>query len=103
MPLSSQNVNLPFNRKAKIVEHLTADWGGIDHPLWRNEAAEKLLLAIETFLCIIAMSDEMTPETNAAAAAIVFITGWTEEEFNENARDVYEKVILANNQEGGMQ
>lgn len=92
-----------FDRKAKIVERLTADWGGIDHPLWRNEAASKIQFVIETLLCIIAMNDEMTTETAAASTALLVLTEWKEEEFLENMKDVTEKVMLLNEQEGGMQ
>jgi hypothetical protein len=58
---------------------------------------------IETLLCIIAMNDEMTPETAAASTALLVLTEWKEEEFLENMKDVTEKVMLLNEQEGGMQ
>jgi hypothetical protein len=92
-----------FDRKAKIVERLTANWDGIDHPLWRKEAANKIQFVIETLLCIIAMSDDMTPESSAAAAALMVLTEWDEEEFLANMKDVTQKVMLMNEQEGGMQ
>ena len=103
MPSFSQSQKSALDRKAKIVKNLTAEWDGIDHPLWRNEAAEKLQFAIETLLCIIAMNEAPTPESNAAAAALIFITDWDEEEFLHNVNDVSEKVMLVNSQEGGMQ
>lgn len=103
MPSSSRKPKLAINRKTIITERLTADWGGIDHPLWRKEAADKINLAIETFLCIMAMNDDATPESNAAASALIFITGWNMDEFMENVNDVMEKVMLVNSQEGGMQ
>lgn len=103
MPSSSRNRKSVLDRKTIITERLIADWGGIDHPLWRNEAAEKLQFAIETLLCIIAMNDDPTPESNAAAAAVIYVTDWDMDEFMENVNDVMEKVMLVNSQEGGMQ
>jgi hypothetical protein len=49
------------------------------------------------------MNQDPTPESNAAAAAIIYITDWDEDEFMENVNDVMEKVMLVNSQEGGMQ
>lgn len=103
MPSSSRNRKSVLDRKTIITERLITDWGGIDHPLWRNEAAEKLQFAIETLLCIIAMNDDPTPESNAAAAAVIYVTDWDMDEFMENVNDVMEKVMLVNSQEGGMQ
>lgn len=103
MGSSSQRVMQPFDRKAKIVERLTANWEGIDHPLWRKEAADKIQFVIETLLCIIAMNDEMTPEAAAAGTALLVLTEWEEEEFLANMKDVTQKVMLLNEQEGGMQ
>ena len=103
MESSSQKGMAAFDRRAKIVEQLTTNWDGIDHPLWRKEAANKIQFVIETLLCIIAMNDEMTPETSAAAAALVVLTEWDEEEFLANMKDVSQKVMLMNEQEGGMQ
>lgn len=103
MASSSRKRKSPIDRKTIITERLSADWDGFDHPLWRNEAANKLHFAIETLLCIIAMNQDPTPESNAAAAAIIYITDWDEDEFMANVNDVMEKVMLVNSQEGGMQ
>lgn len=45
----------------------------------------------------------MTPESSAAAAALMVLTEWDEEEFLANMKDVTQKVMLMNEQEGGMQ
>lgn len=104
MPSSSQKPTQPFNRKAAIVDRLTADWGGIDHPLWRKEAADKVQFVIEGLLCIIAMSDgARTPEASTAIAALIILTDWDQDEFIANMDDINEKVMLMNEQEGGMQ
>lgn len=106
MKSSSQNQNLEIDRKSEIIDRLTADWGGIDHPLWRHEAANKINLVIETLLCIIAMSAEDkkgTPEGAAALTALITLTGWDFDQFQENLSDVIEKVELMNSQMGGMQ
>lgn len=103
MPLFMLNLSHPHDPKVKILERLKRDWDGTDHPLWRSEAAEKLNFAIETLLCIIAMSKKPTNEANAAATALIYITGWNEDEFNENVNDVLDRIMLLNEQEGGMQ
>lgn len=101
---SSSRKTHSFDRKAKIVERLTADWGGIDHPLWRKEAADKIQFVIEGLLCIIAMSDgARTPEVSTAIAALIVLTDWDQDEFMANIDDINEKVMLMNEQEGGMQ
>ena len=103
MSLFMLNLNHPHDQKIKILERLKRDWDGTDHPLWRSEAADKLNFAIETLLCIIAMSKKPTNEANAAATALIYITGWNEDEFNENVNDVLDRIMLLNEQEGGMQ
>jgi hypothetical protein len=49
------------------------------------------------------MSKKPTNESNAAATALIYITEWTEDEFNENVNDVLDRIMLLNEQEGGMQ
>ena len=103
MPSFMLNLSHQHDQKTKIIERLKRDWDGTDHPLWRHEAAEKLNFAIETLLCIIAMSKKPTNEASAAATALIYITGWDEDEFNENVSDVLNRIMLLNEQEGGMQ
>lgn len=103
MPLFLLNLNPEKDAKMKITDQLRKDWDGTDHPLWRNEAADKLSFAVETLLCIVAMAKKPTIEAQVAATALVYITDWTEEEFNQNVSDVMDRIVLANEQEGGMQ
>jgi hypothetical protein len=93
--------------KSKTIERLTEDWGGIDHPLWRMEIANKVAFTIETLLCIVAMSANKkkgTDEGAAALACLITLTGWDFDEFQSNLDDVMSKVdLLHAESEGGMQ
>ena len=50
------------------------------------------------------MSDgARTPEASTAIAALIVLTDWDQDEFMANIDDINEKVMLMNEQEGGMQ
>ena len=49
------------------------------------------------------MNKKATIDTQVAATALIYMTGWTEDEFNENVSDVIDRIMLANEHEGGMQ
>ena len=70
----------------RILNLLTRDWEGIDHPLWRQEL-ETSIHAITVMLMWMAGYTKR-PGSDAAVALLQMITDWDGEEFTQHMRQL---------------